>query len=295
LNQKLELIDEFREEFSVQRCCQALELPRSTYYASQNRISMADKYDHLKNDLEQVIRRNPAYGYRRIQSALKNEYGRNINHKPLQKLLHEWDLALKRNIKKSRPSGIESILKEMGGQANILRTLKEEEIEPFRVFQTDFTEFYTETGKIYLMPYLDYRTKVVVAYHISLNADASAAVTALKKLKLFLKVQGIPLDEIISHQDQGSPYKSYDYVSALVLDDMTPSFSRVGMPGDNPGMESFFGRFKSENKNLLASARDIPELITIIEVKLRYYNHLRIHSKTNGRSPINNLPIILSK
>jgi transposase InsO family protein len=269
-------------------------LSRSTYYASRKKIPLADKYSYLRKDLERVIKDNPAYGYRRIKGALRNEYKQNINHKPLQKLLHEWDLALKRNIRQKRPSGIEVILKEMGPQANILKTLSEEEIEPFKLFQTDFTAFYTEAGKIYLMPYLDYKTKIVVAYHMSLHPDAAAAVKTCSGLKRFLKQRGIPASEVIVHQDQGSPYTSYEYVSALVSADITPSYSRVGTPGDNPGMESFFGRLKSENKNLYASARNIPELIAFVEGAIRYYNYIRIHSKTNGRSPINNLPTILS-
>jgi len=210
-------------------------------------------------------------------------------------LLHEWDLALKRNIRKKRPSGIEVILKEMGPQANILKTLSEDEIEPLKLFQTDFTAFYAEAGKIYLMPYLDYKTKIVAAYHISLHPDAEAAVKTCNGLKLFLKQREIPTNEVIVHQDQGSPYTSYDYVTALVSADITPSYSRVGTPGDNPGMESFFGRLKSENENLFASAKNIPELIAFVEEAIRYYNYERIHSKTNGCSPINNLPTILSK
>lgn len=295
MSRKIDLVDRFKDEFSVSLCCLTLGLSRSTYYASRKKVSLTDKYYYLKSDLEKVIGDNTAYGYRRIQDALKNERGQVINHKPLRKLLHDWNLALKRNIRPRKPSGIEAILKEMGPQANILATLTKEEIEPFTLFQTDFTAIYAECGKIYLMPYLDYKSKIVAGYHISLNPDADMALAAYKNLKRFLKQRNIPTDGIILHQDQGSPYTSYAYVSALVSDDITPSYSRVGKPGDNPGMESFFGRFKDERKAVFASARNIPELIALVEDAIRYYNYIRIHSKTNGRSPINNLPTILSK
>jgi transposase InsO family protein len=295
LNQKIALVDKFKDEFSVLLCCRTLGLYRSTYYARRKKVSLTDKYYYLKSYLAKVIEDNSAYGYRRIKDALKNEHGQLINHKPLRKLLHDWNLALKRNIRKRKPSGIEAILKEMGPQANILMTLEDNEIEPLRLFQTDFTAIYAECGKIYLMPYLDYKTKIVAAYHISLNPDAEMAITAYKNLKQFLKQRDIPTSEVILHQDRGSPYTSYDYVSALVSDDITPSYSRVGKPGDNPGMESFFGRLKDERKAVFASARNIPELIALVEDAIRYYNYYRIHSKTNGRSPINNLPTILSE
>lgn len=272
-----------------------MNVPRSTYYASQKKISLAEKYAHIRKDLEEVIRNNVSYGYRRIHDALKNEYHQLINHKPLQKLLRDWNLALKRNIKKRRPSGIEDILSEMGPQANIVKTLKTEEIEPFKVFYADFTVICAECGKIYLMPYLDHRTKIVAGYHISLNPDTDMARKAYDKLERFLKEQNIPTSEVISHQDQGRIYISYEYVSAPVSNDMTLSYSRVGKPGDNPEMESFFGRLKDEWKTVFATAKTIEELIELVEGAIKYYNHYRIHSKTNGRSPINNLPTILSK
>ena len=276
-------------------CCLILNLPRSTYYASQNKISLTEKYEYIKHDLEEVIKDNSCYGYRRIKDALKNEYGQLINHKPLIKLLRDWNLALKRNIKKKRPSGIEAVLKEMGPQANILRTLNEEEIEPFKLFHTDFTVIYTEWGKAYLMPYLDHKTKIVIGYHLSLNANTETAKIAYRKLKIFLKQQEVSTSEVIIHQDQGRPYISYEYVSALVSDDITPSYSRTGTPGDNAEIESFFGRLKNEWRKVFASAKSFEELAELVEGAIKYYNHNRIHSKTNGRSPINNLPTILSK
>ncbi len=288
-------MDKFRQEFSVLLCCLVLNISRSTYYASQKKISLSEKYEYIKNDLTKVIEDNSFYGYRRIKDALKNEYNQLINHKPLLKLLREWNLALKRNVKKKRPSGIEGALKEMGSQVNILRTLNEDEIEVFKLFQTDFTTIYTEFGKVYLMPYLDHKSKIVASYELSMNATAQTAIRAYEKLKLFLKEQDIKTSEIIVHQDQGKPYTSYEYVSALISNDITLSYSRVGTPGDNPEMESFFGRLKDEWKSVFASAKTFEELKELVEGAIKYYNYHRIHSKTNGKSPINNLPTILSK
>ncbi len=287
-------MDKFKSEFPIKLSCQLLELSRSSYYYQAQRISLSEKYDYLKPDLEAVISKDPKYGYRRIHDALKNQYGQLINHKPLKKLLKEWDLALKRTIRKPKPSDIQTILKEMGPQTNLLMSLSEEEIEPLKFYQTDFSEIAAPCGSVQLIPYLDFKSKIVAGAHVGLRKDTQAALAAYAELKKFLKEHGIDQNEIIIHQDQGSPFTSYEYVSDLVLDDVTPSFSRVGRPGDNPGMESFFGRFKEDWAHIFATAADIDELIALVWEAIRYYNYERIHSKTNGVSPMKNLPAILA-
>ena len=288
------MVDKFKPEFPVKLGCALLDLPRSSYYYQSHRISLSDKYDYLKADLEAVISKDPKYGYRRIHDALKNEYNQLINHKPLKKLLKEWDLALKRTIRKPQPSGIQAILAEMGPQANLLRSLSEDEIEPLKFYQTDFSEIAAPCGSVQLIPYLDLKSKVVAGAHVGPRKDTQAALSAYAELKKFLKERGIDPNEIIIHQDQGSPFTSYEYVGALVSDDVTLSFSRIGCPQDNPGMEGFFGRFKEEWADMFATASDMDELIALVWEALRYYNYERIHSKTNGVSPMRNLPAILA-
>lgn len=175
-----------------------------------------------------------------------------------------------------------------------MRSLSGDEIEPLKFYQTDFSEVVAPCGSVQLIPYLDYQSKVVAGAHVGLHKDVQAALAAYAEMKKFLKEHGIDPNEIIIHQDQGSPFTSYEYVGTLVSDDVTPSFSRVGCPQDNPGMESFFGRFKEDWASVFATAADIDELTALVWEALRYYNYERIHSKTNGVSPMKNLPTILA-
>ncbi len=255
---------------------------------------MEQKYSYLKKDLQLVISDNPAYGYRRIKQALENEHHQLINHKPLLKLLKDWNLGLKRHIRHKKPSGIEALLKEMGAQVNILSTLHEDEIEPLKLYQTDFSHIAAECGTVYLFPYLDFKTKIVAAAYVALNPDSQAALNSYKTLKHFTKKYAVKMNKVIIHQDQGAIFTGYEYVSALVLDDVTLSYSRVGKPQDNPGLESFFGRLKNEWKDVFATAKDVYELTELVYEAVKYYNEKRIHSKTNGLSPMNNLPTILT-
>ena len=51
-------------------------------------------------------------------------------------------------------------------------------------------------------------------------------------------------------------------------------------------MESFFGRFKVENRSLILDADSLEELRTIVGKRIRYYNRVRRHSSLGDRPPL---------
>jgi len=63
------------------------------------------------------------------------------------------------------------------------------------------------------------------------------------------------------------------------------SNSRKGRPSDNPEIESFFGRFKNEWREVFGEAENLEELKLPGGQTISYHNHDRIHSKLNGQSP----------
>jgi len=263
-----------------------LTLARSTYYTHKDKnISFESKYLHLKNKIKKIILANPAYGYRRILSELKEEYNTVINHKALRKLLKLWNFNILRNIRKPRVSGIEQILNDLGPLANIVKNLTPNLIKPFRLIYTDITEIVCKAGKLYLIPFLDHKTKKIIGYEVCINSDLNALLRAFEKTMFFLKNKKIPFSEIIIHQDQGSVFKAYQYVAKLIKRGITLSYSRKGRPSDNPEMESFFGRLKTEKNKLFVEANSLEELEQLIHQAIKYYNSKRRHSSLGNKSP----------
>ncbi|MEA1978414.1 MAG: IS3 family transposase, partial [Chloroflexota bacterium] len=85
----------------------ALELPRSTWYYHQKYVkTYTAKYAHLREPLEAIARKHPAYGYRRSTEELEEIRRHKTNHKVVQRLHQEWGLPLLRSIKPPKPSGI---------------------------------------------------------------------------------------------------------------------------------------------------------------------------------------------
>ncbi len=244
-------------------------------------ISLTEKYGFLKRTIRAIIRKHPKYGYRRIRDELK---GKNIviNPKLLKKLLKIWNFGLLRRNRKPKLSGIDKILKDLKEDANLVRKLSL--IKPFQVIYTDFTAIKCLAGAFQFIPFSDHITKRIVGWNISPNADTKNALTGYQKAKKYLRRKKIPLSKVIIHQDQGTPFKSYEYVSILLKDGINISYSIHGAK-DNPFTESCNGHFKEEYRDELFEARTFKELRSLISKKVKDWNSQRIHSALKGRSP----------
>jgi len=279
------LVAKYSNKYGLNKCLKIIQLNKHTYYDNCNKkiCSLREKYSEIEKAIREIIRENPWYGYRRILKELRKRK-KNINHKALKKLLKESGLGLLRKIRHKRKSGIEKILDKLGDRVNLVKRLTE--IKLFQVFFTDFTEIIYDYGhrKIWLIVYLENISKKVLGYNIG-NETTVVALKAYRKAVKFLKSMRVKLEKVILHQDQGTQFKSYEYIKQVVRDGITVSFSRKGHPEDNPEMESFYGRFKDEWKDEIYEATTLAEVKEIIRKGIRYYNTKRIHSVLGQYSP----------
>ncbi len=97
-------------------------------------------------------------------------------------------------------------------------------------------------------------------------------------------IKKINISKVIVHQDQGAAFTSYEYVGAIIGNNMKPSFTQRGFK-DNPYMETCNGHFKQEYLYLIQEAQNMSELKKIIANCVKDWNQKRIHSTLKGRSP----------
>lgn len=276
----------FRSGYGLNYCLKSIGLNKQTYFNHKTRhpCSLKTKYREIEKAIRKILIKNPGYGYRRLLIALEKD-SHHINHKTLRKLLKETKLGfLQRKNRIRRKSGIEKILDELGAKVNLIKKL--EGIKLFQVLYTDFTELVYAHGskKTNLIVYLEAISKRILGYHIG-PGNTVSALTAYRKAKNYLKKQGIKLNKVMIHQDQGSPFKSYDYVRMLLQDNINLSYSRKGHFEDNPEMESFFGRLKDEWRDEIFEIETVFELNKFVKRILMYYNKNRIHSCLGKYSP----------
>jgi putative transposase len=90
---------------------------------------------------------------------------------------------------------------------------------------------------------------------------------------------------LIVHHDQDPVYTGYGWTGQLVLADQVRLSYALNGAKDNPEMESFNGRFKTENHSLFLEAPDIPALRTVVAERMHYYNTERRHSSLGYIAP----------
>jgi len=271
-------------QFGVNRICQLTGISKTTYYQAENpQTKLELKHQKLKDTVEKIILRNPAYGIRRIKAELFEVYQIFIGRDKLAKLLPLWEFSIKRQIVKNQPSLLQKILIKLAGRANLL--IRSVIDEPFQAVTSDITELSYKGGKAYLCVHKDVFGQMVYGFSLGLTMETSLVLAsykmAIKRIKkLCRRLRG----KIIIHQDRGSQYTSYDYV-ATVLKENRLSYSDPGTPTHNPGQESFFGRFKGEWADEIAEIETFEQLIKFVTSKLKYYNQERRHTSLGLVSP----------
>ncbi len=266
----------------------AVELARSTWYHhTRTRVPYAEKYAHLEAPLKAIAEAHPEYGYRRTAAELRETYGHRVNRKVVARLHRLWDLPLRRTVTRPKPSAVRRAIDAAGPRANLLSGRPKAEMGPLEVFYTDFTELVHAggTSKAWLIPILDHATKYVPGFAVGASADSGLALSAWTAAERTLARLRHSLDGIIVHQDRDPVFTGYAWTRRLLSAGARLSYALRG-PRDNPEMESFFGRFKVENRSLILDAGSVEELAAVVRDRINYYNRVRRHSSLGDRPPM---------
>ncbi len=286
--EKVELVEETWEEYGLNRTLKALELSKSTwYYHRKEKKSYKEKYRDLKPKVEEIIQKNPEYGYPRIKVELKEEYGIVVNHKVLLNLLNFWDLKILRNARKTKKSGIREAIQEAGEGINLVK--KKGQIGFFEVIYTDFTEIPYDGGKrnAQLIAIIGHESKMILGWAVGEHANTDLSLEAWRRTKETFKEYHISLKGLILHQDQDSVFTGNRWVDEILIKDgVRLSYSENGAKG-NTYMESFNGHFKCPNRSIFCEAKDSNELREVIKERVQYWNKKRRHSSLDYRTPLN--------
>jgi len=271
-------VDQHKEEYGLNRCLEAIDLPKSTYYYRKNRSEEpSEEEQELMNHIREIIQEHPGYGYRRILPDLEERAGQVVNHKRLRRLLNEHELGLPRQVSNRSPSPVQEILGDAAGNLNLVASL---DPGPLEAFSTDFTELSYAGGsrKAYLMAVVDLESKYVPGWAVGPSANRKLAMRCLERVRERMASLGEDLDEKIIHHDLDSVYTSYRWLRATLLEDrLRVSYSENGAKG-NPWIESLWGRTKTEVGSRITEATSLPALRNVFDERFKYYNQERRHS-----------------
>ena len=266
---------ELRPQYPLAALLGAAGLARSTFYYQQAALKVTDKYAAAKDQIQAIYDRHKGrYGYRRITATLRRQRS-TINHKTVQRLMHELQLKSLVRLKKYR-----SYRGQVGQVAPNLINRDFDASRPNEKWVTDVTEFKVDGQRLYMSPVMDFFNGEILAYTTArrplFNMIGSMLSRAFSRLG--------PDERPVLYSDQDWQYQMEKYRQRLDERAITQSMSRKGNCLDNAAMESFFGTLKSEYFHLNKFS-SLDDLEVGLRSYIRYYNQDRIRLKLNGLSP----------
>lgn len=279
LKERLHELALLHGQYSVHVLCEALDVPRGTFYNHILRNKKDDNsYQFRRNQLSELIRQvyeetNQIYGAKKIRAVL-SERGVVVSDKMVAELMQEMNLHSIRN----------------GAKKDYLQFNYEKKKDslkmqfsvhaPNQVWVSDVTYFKLDSKFQYICAIIDLYARKVVAYKIS-QKHSSQLITATFKLAYSSRK---PEAGLIFHSDRGAQYTSHTFQNLLKSCSVKQSFSPTGRPHHNAVMESFFATMKKEEL-YRTNYHSLSEFKERIERYIHFYNNERPHGTLDYKSP----------
>jgi putative transposase len=270
LSGKRSCIEVNHSDLSIQRQCDLIELPRSSYYRQRNPKIESDENLALMRLIDEEYTKHPFYGTRKMRNYIRRQ-GFKVNRKRVQRLMRKMGLqsiAPKPNTSKNTP--------QHRVYPYLLRNMKI--TCPNQVWCTDITYIPLTGGFVYLTAIMDWHSRYVLSWEVSVCMDSSFCVSALESA---FRQHGRP--EIVN-TDQGSQYTSKDFVSTVLDNDVLLSMDGKGRYIDNIFIERLWRSVKYEEIYTKEYA-SIDELIRSLKIYFEFYNNERTHAGLEGKTP----------
>jgi len=268
--EKRTCIDPQHATLSIARQCDLVGLPRSSYYRPV--IPQTESVENLQIMalIDEEYTKYPFFGSRKIRDVLRR-LGYNVNRKRIQRLMRKMGIASiapKPNLSKPHP--------EHTVYPYLLRNLPI--VCPDQVWSTDITYVPFSRGFVYLTAVIDWYSRYVLSWEISVNMESEFCISALESA---LRQYGHPE---IFNTDQGSQFTSIAFSDTLKDANVHISMDGRGRALDNIFIERLWRSVKYEE--IYPKEYDnVGELIQSLRVYFKFYNEYRPHASLNGKTP----------
>ncbi|KZL05365.1 Integrase core domain protein [Pseudovibrio axinellae] len=150
--------------------------------------------------------------------------------------------------------------------------------KPNQAWATDLTYIPMEKGFVYLVAVVDWHTRKVLSWKLSITMEADFCIEVLLEA---LARYGKPE---IFNSDQGSQFTSQDFIKVLKREGIKISMDGKGAWRDNVFVERLWRTIKYEEVYRKAYA-SIREARASLANYITFYNQTRPHSSLDGQTP----------
>jgi len=264
---KRELIEAAHPQISIARQSDLVGLPRSTYYYHTQGESAENLT--LMRLLDQQYTDTPYYGIRRMTAWLRSQ-GYAVNHKRVARLLHTMGLeTIYPKPRLSQPHPAHRVYPSLLRGVPITRVNQ--------VWSTDITYIRLHGGFIYLVAVMDWFSRYVLSWAVSITMDVSFCLEALDQALEVARPD-------IFNTDQGAQFTSHDFTERLAAAGILMSMDGRGRALDNVFVERLWRTVKYEEVYLkdYETPREAMQGLATFFVR---YNEWRQHQALDYRTP----------
>jgi putative transposase len=263
------------------RQAQELGISRSSVYYLPKPVSPADLA--IMRRIDQLHLEFPFAGSRMLRDLLRQE-GIAIGRQHVATLMKKMAIeAIYRRPNTSKPAPGHKIYPYLLRKLAIVR--------PNQVWATDISYIPMAKGFVYLVAIVDWFSRKVLAWRVSITMEADFCVEALEEA---LARYGNPE---IFNTDQGSQFTSMAFTSVLLREEIAISMDGRGAWRDNVVVERLWRSVKYEEVYLRAYGA-VSEARGSIGRYLNFYNSRRPHSRLAAKTPnqtyFDNLPLAMA-
>lgn len=267
LTELRKIIEPQHQYLSIQRQCELVGLPRSSWYYQA--VSENPEDLRIMRLLDEQYTRTPFYGVRKMTAWLHTiEEWENI--KRVRRLLRKMGLEAiypKPNLSKACPTHKK--------YPYLLRGLSI--TKPNQVWGTDITYIRLEHGFVYLVAIIDWFSRYVLSWALSVTLDVSFCLDALEQALRLGKPD-------IMNSDQGVQFTCNEFTKRLETEQIKISMDGRGRALDNVFTERLWRSVKYEEvypKNYDTP----PTAFQNLKGYFGFYNDVRIHQSLNYKTP----------
>jgi putative transposase len=260
-------IEPDQRQLSIARQCELLGLARSSYYYEP--VPTSEESLHLMRLLDEQYTRTPFYGTRKMTAWLHTQ-GYSVDRKRVRRLLRLMGLeAIYPKPRISLPGSVEQ------RYPYLLRGMAISHCN--HVWSCDITYIRLQRGFLYLIAVIDWFSRYVLSWEISVTLDSSFCVEALDR------ALQIATPEIFN-TDQGVQFTSAEFTNRLKAAAIRISWDGRGRALDNIFVERLWRSVKYEEV-YIKDYQSVAEAVSNLCAYFTFYNHERLHQALAYQTP----------
>lgn len=264
---KRSLVEPEHPQLSIARQCRVLGLARaSRYYAPGGE---GETNLRLMGLIDEQYTRTPFYGVPRMTAWLRAQ-GERVNEKRVRRLMRKMGIqAIYQKPHLSQPAPGQRIYPYLLRNVAITRVNQ--------VWSTDITYIRLCHGFVYLVAIMDWFSRYVLSWELSITLDSNFCLTALDWALRLARPE-------IFNSDQGSQFTSNEFTGRLLAHDILISMDGRGRALDNIFVERLWRTVKYEEV-YLKEYTGVTAAVQSLRTYFEFYNRERLHQALGYKTP----------